>query len=66
MCKNYTSKEYESEEHSLFTFKSEKTNKFCIFLNAVCVHSCKTFSAHQKKLNKLIEKYNLIQKDLVD
>jgi hypothetical protein len=38
---------------------SRKLNSFMIFFNGDLIHSVKTFSASEKRLNKLFNKWNL-------
>ena len=51
---------FESENDSLNTFKGYN-NYFCIEFNGKVLHSVKTKSQHLKKLNELVDKYNLTE-----
>lgn len=58
MATTFEPQEFESENVHLYTFLGYQ-DYYCINMNAVCVHSVKTKSAHEKKLKQLIEKHDL-------
>jgi hypothetical protein len=56
-------REFESDEHWLFTFLGHG-GWFCIMFNGKCIHSVKTKSSHDKKLKEMVDKHNLIELEL--
>jgi len=57
---SFEGQSFESEEAFLFTFKGHN-DAFCINLNAECIHSVKSLSAHKKKVQELVSKFNLTE-----
>lgn len=56
----FNNRTFESEEHSLFTFRGHG-DYYCIMFNAKCVHAVKTKKLHETKLSALIKKYGLVE-----
>lgn len=60
MKDSFKCREFESCDNIMFTFIGHN-GSFCIMLNAKCIHSVKTKRLHDKKVNELVTKYNLIE-----
>lgn len=58
MKNQFEEREFASESDSMTTFIGHN-GFFCIMLNGDCIHSCKTLTWHNKKLNQLSRKFSL-------
>lgn len=58
MKNQFEEREFASENDSMTTFRGHN-GFFCIMFNGDCIHSCKTLTWHNKKLNELSRKFSL-------